>query len=138
MPGYDTNLAAEFYVLSCLHRLGIAAALTLGNKKGVDIIVARAAGDAATVEVKGVAGPYDWTVGTIQPAHPDRHYVVLVGFEGRINEPAMPAPKVWVLPFQALTPFLRPYDGRTNVSRADINERGVIYENAWHHIETMA
>lgn len=50
--GYDTNLAAEFYVLSCLHRIGLAANLTLGNKKGVDIIVARKAGDAVTIEVK--------------------------------------------------------------------------------------
>jgi hypothetical protein len=30
----------------------MTAALTLGNKKGVDILVARATGDAATVEVK--------------------------------------------------------------------------------------
>ena len=29
--GYDTNLAAEFFVLSCLHRLGLAATPTLGN-----------------------------------------------------------------------------------------------------------
>ena len=54
MSRYDTNLASEYYVLACLHRLGIAAALTLGNKKGVDILVAREAGDAVTVEVKGV------------------------------------------------------------------------------------
>ena len=53
MSSYDTNLAAEYYVLSCLHRLGLSAALTLGNKKGVDIMIARSAGDAATVEVKG-------------------------------------------------------------------------------------
>jgi hypothetical protein len=41
MKGYDTNLAAEFYVLSVLHRLGMSATLTLGNKKAVDIVVAR-------------------------------------------------------------------------------------------------
>ena len=41
MSKYDTNLAAEFYVLSCLHRLGISANLTLGNRKGVDIVVTR-------------------------------------------------------------------------------------------------
>ena len=39
MTTYNTNLAAEFYVLSMLHRLGADAALTLGNKKAVDIIV---------------------------------------------------------------------------------------------------
>ncbi len=30
---YNTNLAAEFHVLSTLHRLGHEATLTLGNKK---------------------------------------------------------------------------------------------------------
>ena len=46
MTKYNTNLAAEFYVLACLHRLGVTANLTLGNKKGVDIVVVREAGDA--------------------------------------------------------------------------------------------
>jgi hypothetical protein len=32
MTKYNTNLAAEFYVLSMLHRFGEDAALTLGNK----------------------------------------------------------------------------------------------------------
>lgn len=49
---YNTNLAAEFYVLSVLHRLGADANLTLGNKKSVDIAVVRDAGDALTVDVK--------------------------------------------------------------------------------------
>ena len=29
--GYNTNLAAEFHVLSTLHRMGMEAMLTLGN-----------------------------------------------------------------------------------------------------------
>lgn len=33
MSGYNTNLAAEFYVLSMLHRRGADANLTLGNKR---------------------------------------------------------------------------------------------------------
>lgn len=30
---YNTNLAAEFWVLSALYRFGVEAHLTLGNKK---------------------------------------------------------------------------------------------------------
>jgi hypothetical protein len=78
--GYDTNLAAEFYVLSCLHRIGLTANLTLGNKKGVDIVVVRKAGDAVTIEVKGTAKKYDWVVNTLSSPHPDRHFVTLVSF----------------------------------------------------------
>ena len=82
MSGYNTNLAAEFYVLSMLHRLGADAALTLGNKKGVDIMVARAAGEAVTVEVKGSAKGYDWPAGNIQSANPERHFFALVELRG--------------------------------------------------------
>jgi hypothetical protein len=46
---YNTNLAAEFHVLSALHRLGADANLTLGNKKSVDIVVVRGAGDTITL-----------------------------------------------------------------------------------------
>jgi hypothetical protein len=56
MAGYDTNLAAEFHALSVLYRLGAEATLTLGNKKSVDIVVVRSAGDTITVDVKGIAG----------------------------------------------------------------------------------
>ena len=134
--GYDTNLAAEFYVLSCLHRIGLTANLTLGNKKGVDIIVARKAGDAVTIEVKGTAKKYDWVVNNLSSANPDRHFVVLVTFEGRIDERSMPAPKVWVIPFLEVLPFTKKYAaGRMNtVSRAMVLKGGSKYENAWELI----
>ena len=137
MSGYDTNLASEFYVLSCLHRIGLTANLTLGNKKGVDIIVARKAGDAVTVEVKGTAKKYDWLVNTLSSANPDRHFVVLVGFEGRLDDSSMPAPRVWLIPLPEVLPFTRKYAaGRMNtVSRAAILKGGAKYENAWGLIE---
>jgi hypothetical protein len=102
MTGYDTNLAAEFYVLSCLHRIGLTANLTLGNKKGVDLVVARDAGDAVTVEVKGIAKKYDWPANNLVTEKPERHFVALVSFEGRIGDPQMPPPRVWIVPFAAV------------------------------------
>jgi len=133
---YGTNLASEFYVLSCLHRIGLTANLTLGNKKGVDIIVARKAGDAVTVEVKGTAKKYDWIVNTLSSANPDRHFLVFVSFEGHIEDPTMPAPRVWVMPFPEVARFTRNLAaGRMNtVSRADVLKNGSKYENAWELI----
>ena len=133
MSGYNTNLAAEFHVLSVLHRLGAAATLTLGNKKGVDIVVAREAGDAVTVEVKGVARRYDWPADNIQSATPNRHYVALVSFEGRIED-ATAGPRCWVIPFQDLKPYLRQYKGRRNVSRSAVLKSGQQFENALSRI----
>jgi hypothetical protein len=65
--GYNTNLAAEFYVLSMMHRLGAEANLTLGNKKSVDIASVRGAGDVITIDVKGLAGSTAWPVDNLAP-----------------------------------------------------------------------
>lgn len=59
MTSYNTNLAAEFYVLSMLHHLGANAALALGNKKAVDIIVASEDGTTTTIDVKGLVKRYE-------------------------------------------------------------------------------
>lgn len=60
MATYNTNLAAEFFVLSMLHRLGMDASLTLGNKKSADTVVVRDSGHVVTVDVKGLAGTISW------------------------------------------------------------------------------
>ena len=135
MSRYDTNLASEFYVLSCLHRRGLTANLTLGNKKSVDIVIVSQSGDVLTVDVKGVARKYDWPVGNLTAQYPQQHFVVLVSFEGQIDDPGMPAPRVWIIPFSQIAPFVRVYKSRTNVSRAAVVADGVKYENAWHLIE---
>lgn len=131
MARYHTNLAAEFYVLSCLHRVGLDAHLTLGNRKGVDIVVLRDDGGAVTVEVKGLAGKYEWPAGNLGSQHPEHHFVVLISFEGRISDGAMPPPRAWIVPFEDMDRFMRRYRNRTNVSRSTILRDGAGYENAW-------
>jgi hypothetical protein len=138
VSGYNTNLAAEYYVLSCLHRRGLTANLTLGNKKGVDIVVVREAGDAVTVEVKGVAKRYDWPADNLTAQDPKRHFVVFVSFEGKIDDPEMPKPRVWVFPFAQIEPYKRFYKTRINVSRAAVTAQAREFENAWHFIEGAA
>jgi len=138
MSRYNTNLAAEFYVLSCLHRRGVVANLTLGNQKGVDIVVVREAGDAITVEVKGLAGKYEWPANNLVNQTPkSQHFVALASFEGHIREREMPPPRVWIVSFTELKKrFIRKYpSGRVNVSRSVLLSEGSQFENAWHLIE---
>ncbi len=66
MTTYNTNLAAEFFVLSMRHRLGVDARLTLGNKKSVDILLLRDSGKVVTVDVKGLAGTTSWPVDNVK------------------------------------------------------------------------
>lgn len=130
MTRYNTNLAAEFYVLSMLHRLGADATLTLGNKKGVDIVVVRDSGDAVTIDVKGVAKRYDWPAGNVQSPRPKRHFVVLVSFEGQIADPIV-TPRCWVVPLPDLEHYLHMYGTRLDVLRSSMQEHGEQFENAW-------
>ncbi len=96
----------------------------------MDIIVAREAGDAVTLEVKGVARKYDWPADNLQSKSPSRHFVVLVSFEGGIADMAL-RPRCWVVPFPKVKPFLRQYRGRRNVSRAAVLRGGGRFEDAW-------
>lgn len=101
MPnGYNTNLAAEFYVLSMLHRLGADANLTLGNKKSVDIAIVKDAGDVLTVDVKGLAGTTGWPVDKVTKVKPN-HFIVFVCFLGKIADP-LAVPEVYVVPSSKL------------------------------------
>src|SRR5438105_2037798 len=101
VSGYDTNLAAEFYVLSVLHRLGMSATITLGNKKSVDIVVARDAGDAVTIDVKGLAGATNWPVDNLEEGR-EKHYIIFVTFLGKISDPSF-LPEVYVVPSEEVS-----------------------------------
>jgi hypothetical protein len=130
MAGYETNLASEFYILSVLHRLSVDATLTLGNKKSVDILVVRQAGDAVTVDVKGVAGKHDWPADNILATPNHRHFIAFVSYEGAFPNPAI-LPSVWIVPYEEVAQFTKQYQGRKNVSRALLMKNGESYRNAW-------
>ncbi len=127
---YNTNLAAEFYVLSMLHRLGAEANLTLGNKKSVDIAVIRGEGDSVTIDVKGLAGKTAWPVDNLgEPS--DRHFIVFICFLGKIKEPHV-APEAWVIPSTTVKSFV--YEaprGRRVVQRSKLKAEAERFKDAW-------
>lgn len=127
---YNTNLASEFHVLSILHRLGADAALTLGNKKTVDIFVVRPNGVSVTVDVKGVAGKFDWPADNIRLPGKKDHFLALVCYEGRIGYPEE-SPSVWVIPSLKIESFVKKFRTRTTVSRSLVKNGGRKYWHAW-------
>jgi len=130
---YNTNLAAEFYVLSVLHRLGADATLTLGNKKSVDIAVVKEAGRSVTVDVKGLAGTTSWPVDNVKPVK-SGHYLVFVCYNGKINVPSV-APDVWVIPASSLERYVYVSPkGRRVVPRATLRRDAAKYKDAWNLI----
>jgi hypothetical protein len=129
--GYNSNLASEFYVLSCLHRLGQDATISLGNKKSVDLHLVRTSGVVVTIDVKASATKADWIAGNIVMGTTDRHFVALVGYEGRIGDLGF-LPRVWIVPYRELAQFVQTYKGNTRcVRRTLIEKSGSRFENAW-------
>ena len=104
MTTYNTNLAAEFYALSMLYRLGFDASLTLGNKKAVDIVVVRNSGDVVTVDVKGLAGTTSWPVDNVKKIARN-HFLIFVSFLGKMNNHAV-QPEVYIVPSKSLSPLV--------------------------------
>lgn len=130
---YNTNLAAEFYVLSVLHRLGADATLTLGNKKSVDIAVVKGAGSTVTIDVKGLAGATAWPVDNVK-AVKKGHFLVFVCYNGKIDQPNI-LPEVWVVPAAVLEPYVyvSPKGWRV-VQRATLCKKAEKYKDGWNQI----
>lgn len=96
---YNTNLASEYLVMSLLNRIGKDAYLSLGNKKGVDIIVTTKTESYAIIEVKGVNKKTDdWLICSTGkfPSESNLFYA-LVSFESNIKDIKQSA-NVWLIP----------------------------------------
>ena len=131
--GYNTGLAAEFHVLSILHRLGFSASLTLGNRKSVDIVV-ESRNRIRFVDVKGLAGKTIWALDNFHPMGTG-HFVALVSFLNQIGEPDSP-PEVYVLPDSKVETHLypNPKGTRKGIKYREMRDNGAQYRNAWRQL----
>lgn len=135
MSSYDTNLASEFYVLAVLHRLGISATITLGNKKSVDIVIARDAGDALTVDVKGLAGKTSWPVDNLKTGRAN-HSIVFLSFLGKIDDPSV-SPEIYIVPSEKVEPLIyrNPRKSRAVLPLHKARKEWSEYREAWRLLQ---
>ncbi len=127
---YNTNLASEFHVLSVLHRLGLDAMLTLGNKKSVDLAVVRDAGDSVTIDVKGLSGKTGWPVDNVKEAK-SGHFMIFVCYGDKIKELEV-SPEVWIIPSTELVRFIYyAPGGRKVVQRSKLLREAQDFRNSW-------
>lgn len=129
--GYNTNLAAEYYVLSMLYRKGVNAFLTLGNKKSVDIVIEDEKGKLKTIDVKGLVGTTCWPMDNFNKIM-DNHYIVLVSFLNQI-ENHLTAPECWIVPSKEVELLLyrNPKGNRQVIDRSKIKKIGKQYQDNW-------
>lgn len=96
------DLAAKFFVLSVLHRLGLEATFTFSQNDNVDITIVQESGRALTIDVKTLSGSREWSIGPFRAR--DHHYVVFVWYPGT-NDPRV-QPTAYVVASERLQKLL--------------------------------
>ena len=97
------ELAARFYVLSLLHRLGAEANLTYEQPHNIDITAVKQSGEALSIEVKTLAGTSQWDVEKFSARK--HHFLVFVCFEYEWRDPQI-VPDVYIWPSERLKAFI--------------------------------
>jgi hypothetical protein len=122
------DLAAKFFVLSALHRLGAQATLAPGDPADVDIVIIDDQ-RVMTAQVKTLTGGWRWHVEEIHSR--ENHYIVFVGFTTEIHNPQV-SPDVFVLPSKILQAALL-RQRETEISVDTLGEQLNAHE-AWHQL----
>jgi hypothetical protein len=122
------ELAAKFYVLSVLHRLGADATLTFSQPDNVDITVVLESGFALTVDVKTLTGPMEWPIGDFSARA--RHFLAFVWYADP-NELSVP-PDVYIAGSEQLRDLLAHFTKPT-LSLALLDEE-IRARDAWQQL----
>jgi hypothetical protein len=109
------ELAAEFYVLSVLHRLGAEANLTYAQPDNVDIAAVRQSGEAFTIDVKTLMGTLQWSVEPLRARK--HHFVVFVCYQREWRNPEV-VPDVYIWASKRLKSLI----ARENTSEVSLKD----------------
>jgi hypothetical protein len=82
------DLAAKFFVLSVLHRLGLEATLTFSQNDNVDITIVQESGRALTIDVKTLSGSKEWHIAPFRAR--DHHFLVFVWYPTTTDPRVLP------------------------------------------------
>lgn len=121
---FNTGIAAEYFVLSQLYRLGLEAYISQGNKKAIDIRVIQKDGTALSVDVKAVRGYSSLIVNNVRPA--SNHFIVFVVYDNKFEDVSVP-PKIFVVPSDDIPKIAKSFKNEKRVMKGDING----YKDKW-------
>lgn len=129
----NLELAAKFFVLSILHRLGAEANLTFAQPDNVDITVVQASGHVLTIDVKTLAGTTTWPIDKFRARK--HHYIVFVCYSRSWRDPGV-TPEVYLTPSQKLKALLT----RTDADSVNLKSlaREVDPHETWHQIASVS
>ncbi|GAP41906.1 hypothetical protein TBC1_1132 [Lentimicrobium saccharophilum] len=137
MKGYNTNLASEYYVLATLYRLGFDAYITLGNKKGIDIILNLNDEKQLTIDVKGLQGTTLFPLDNVnEKADKPNHFIVFLSFLNKMDEISV-VPEMFVIPHNKVKDFLyqNPKGNRKGINLSMLRNSAIDYKNNWNQLK---
>lgn len=133
MKGYNTNLASEYYVLANLYRIGLDAYITLGNKKGIDIIINLNGVKQLTVDVKGLQGTTLFPLDNVDESLvKPNHYIVFLSFLNKMSD-TLVIPEIYILPYNRLSEMMyrNPKGNRKAINLSELRLNGREFLNNW-------
>ena len=117
-------MAAEFFVLSQLFRMGLEAYLSQGNKKSIDIRVVHSVNRSISVDVKAVRGYSSLVVNNVRPA--PNHFLAFVIYNDKFENVAIP-PDVFIVPSKEVGAITKKFKLERRVMKGDLLK----YKNRW-------
>ena len=122
------DLAAKFFVLSVLHRMGVEATLTFAQSDNVDITIIQESGRVLTVDVKALNGTKEWNVVPFRAT--DRHYLVFVWYP--LSPKPNAQPSVYVVASERLHRLLS--RKKTRVLSLEVLAKDLSAQDAWQEL----
>ena len=137
MKGYNTNLASEYYVLAVLYRMGFDAYITLGNKKGIDIIINDNNQRQLTIDVKGLQGKTLFPLDNVkEEIEKPNHFIIFLSFLGKMSDP-LALPEIYIVPHNEIKAIMyhNPGGNRKGMQLSDLRKTGDKYLNNWKQLK---
>ena len=127
------GMAGEFFVAAECFRHEWECALTYGNAKGIDLMVADSSSPKmATIDVKSIRGGYPWFINKSQAKVEENHFYVLLNYKGRFSSKSRP--ECYIIPSLDIIGMIRP-SGRGKMGCVDYRTvRYSKYYEAWNLI----
>lgn len=121
---FDTGVAAEYFVLSQIYRLGLEAYISQGNKKAIDIRVIQENGNPISVDVKAVRGYSSLVVNNVKAK--ENHLVAFVIYNNKF-ENVLTQPEVYIVPSLEVPSITQYFKKERRVMKGNLEK----YLNNW-------
>lgn len=127
---YNTGVAAEYFVLSQLYRMGFEAYITFGNRKSIDIRIISSTGAAATIDVKAVKGFSSVIINNVVPIQ--NHFIVAVIYNDQLAN-LQTYPETFIIPSQEIESV----ESRWGTQRRLLKRNLGLFKDAWELLNVV-